>query len=271
MINTKLGNNILILFIAVISFTLAIQLHRSSPMPRFDLEMQDKAININQDMLRIFSLGNKRLISNLIWVQTLLQSDEVQYRRGDKKNWMYLRFKTIAELDPLFYHNYLWGGTYLSIIKDDIHAATEIFDQGLHFYPDDFELNYRQGFNYYFEAGEFQKGLKHLEKIEHYPQTPHPIKLVINKLRFETSFNYDVALSYLFVSLQKEKDPVLIKKLSNDFYALKAERDLKCLNANEANCDRKDAEGNWYIKVNQDWKAPKEFKPYRIHLPNRDK
>jgi tetratricopeptide (TPR) repeat protein len=182
---------------------------------------------------------------------------------------MYLRFKAIASLDPHFYYNYLWGGMYLSIIKDDMTAAADIFDSGLKYYPNDYELNYRQGFNYYFELGEFEKGLSYLSKIENNPKMPLSIKLIVNKLRFETTLNFDLALNYLYHNIQNEKDPVLQNKLVNDFYALKAERDLNCLNNQKENCDYRDAEGKSYLKTFNGWVAPRKFQPYRIHLPKR--
>ena len=200
-----------------------------------------------------------------------MQSDEIQYTGDERKNWMYLRFNTIADLDPLFYHNYLWGGMYLSIIKNDMKAAADIFDLGLKHYPDDYELNYRQGFNYYFELGEFEKGLSYLARIENNPKMPLSIKLIVNKLRFETTLNFDLALNYLYHNIQNEKDPVLQNKLVNDFYALKAERDLDCLNHQKENCDYRDAEGKNYLKTEDGWIAPRKFQPYRIYLPKKEK
>lgn len=271
MIKTKLGNNNFLLLIASVFFVSAIIIHQKTPRPVFDIEMQDRALNFNKDLLKILSIGNKRAISNVLWVQTLMQSDEVHYEGPDRKNWMYLRFDTISALDPLFYQNYLWGGMYLSIIKNDMDGASDIFDKGLQYYPDDYELNYRQGFNYYFELGQFEKGLYYLEKIAEHPKMPISIKFIINKLRFETTANYDFALNYLWNSIQKEKDKVLLDKLTSDFYALKAERDLNCLNNNEGNCEYYDADGKRYIFENNKWRTYKEFKPYRIYLPKRDK
>src|SRR5690606_15081469 len=109
-----------------------------------------------------------------------------------------------------------------------------------------------------------EKGLQYLEKIADHPKTPLSIKLIINKLRFETSANYDLALSYLWHNIQTEKDHTLLSKLTTDFYALKAERDLNCLNQGKENCDLLDAEGKRYFKTAEGWKASKNFKPYRI-------
>lgn len=269
MINSRLGNNNLLFLIASLFFILAVSLHQKTAKPRFDIEMQDRALNIDQDLLRILAMGNKRIIANVLWVQTLLESDAQHYAAQDRLNWMYLRFLTISSLDPLFYQNYYWGGMYLSIIKNDMIAAADIFDRGLKHYPHDYQLNYRQGFNYYFELGEFEKGLVYLNRIAEHPKTPLSIKLIINKLRFETSANYNFALDYLWKNIQQEKDDVLLRKLINDFYALKAERDLECLNQGRENCDLRDAEGKLYLKNNKQWVAPRAFTPYRIHLPPR--
>lgn len=271
MINSKLGNNNFLIIIAALLFIGASYLHQSKSRPLLEIGMQERALNVNKDLLRILSLGNKRTISSVLWVQTLMESDAEHYQKQNNSNWMFLRFDTISSLDPLFYQNYLWGGTYLSVIKNDMIGASNIFDQGLKYYPDDYELNYRQGFNYYFELGEFEKGLKYLEKIAEHPKTPLSIKLIINKLRFETSANYDFALSYLASNIQKEKDEVLLHKLISDFYALKAERDLNCLNGEGKSCDYRDAEGNNYLKTSQGWIAAKTYRPYRIHLPKKER
>lgn len=266
MINTKLGNNNFLILIAIILFIVAINLHIKTTKPVFDIEMQDRALNIDKDLLRILAIGNKRTISNILWVQTLMESDASHYNRNDRKNWMYLRFDTISSLDPLFYQNYLWGGMYLSIIKDDMLAASDIFDKGLFYYPDDYSLNFRQGFNHYFELGNFDRGLKYLLRIENHPELPIQVKLIINKLKFETgTYDYDLAIMYLHQQLSQEQDPLFKDKLQADLYALKAEKDLQCLNNNGNNCDRYDAENYPYIFKDNKWTTRKPFLPYRIY------
>src|SRR5690606_13640683 len=99
MVPFKNIKNDAILFIASISiFIAAIVIHYKYSPPEIKLSRQDTASNINRDLLKKVSCGNKRLISSLIWIQTLLQGDEVHYQNKDKNNWMYLRFRTIAEL-----------------------------------------------------------------------------------------------------------------------------------------------------------------------------
>jgi len=209
-------------------------------------------------------MGNKRLIADLIWIQTLLESDTEHYRGSPLNNWMYIRFNNISELDPKFYENYLYGGQYLSIIKDDPEAASLIMAKGLEYYPDDYNLNFNQGFNYYIELGDFQKGLDHFERIKNLPEAPHFITSLIIKLQHEIKGDPNTTLQLLYENYQNAKDPLLKKKLSSDIYSLKATVDLQCLNEGRDDCDYKDAEGNSYKQSQGVYSAPKPFTPYKI-------
>lgn len=228
------------------------------------ISKQESALNFNRDLLSYVSMGNKRLLTDLIWIQTLIESDLEHYKSNDLNSWMYLRFKTISHLDPKFYENYYWGGQFLSIVKDDLIGAADLLESGLKFYPEDFKLNYFLGFNYYFEMGNYELGIKYLEKIMHYPQAPKFVPNLVLKMKVEMGFNYDSALLLLKANISSATDKHLIEKLNTDFYALKAERDLKCLNKNKLDCDLKDAENNYYIFKNGRYYSQKSFIPYRL-------
>lgn len=265
MVKKNNGNNYFILIAALVFYLIAINIHKNSPKPSLEVSKQDSAINISQDFLKFISLGNKRLLADLLWIQTLLESDLVKYQGNDLNSWMYLRFRSIAELDPKFYENYLYGGMLLSIVKDDLEGAADLYTRGLKIYPGDYKLNYNAGFNYYFEMGNFEKGLFHLEQVIDHPQSPGALKFIINKLRFEKSGDYNSALAFIQYNLANNKDPVLETKLRADLYALKAERDLDCLNRGNLNCERFDSEGEPYLKRGDTWVAQQIFVPYRIH------
>ena len=266
MVYLKNSKQYLLLIVALSFLAMSLLIHQNLNQPKIIISKQESAVNINRNFLKFISLGNKRIISSIFWIQTLLESDEVKYNKNDKNNWMYHRFITISELDPFFYENYLWGGVYLSIIKDDVLGAADIYERGLLKYPLDYKLNYNAGFNYYFEMGNFDAGLKILEKIEKHPEANHGLPFIINKLRFQTSGDYEVALDYIKFQFNNTNDPVLKKKLAGDFYSLKADRDLNCLNLKKNNCERIDANGLPYKLVNGSWKAPQAYKNFKIHL-----
>jgi tetratricopeptide (TPR) repeat protein len=264
MFQTKNSNKFL-LPLAVVCFALALYIHQSFTRPIIHIDKQESATNINRNFLIMAAAGNKRLLSSIIWIQTLLESDLEKYDRHDLSNWMYIRFLTIATLNPRFYENYLWGGMYLSIIKDDLEGAADIYERGLEYYPDDYQLLYNASFNYYVEMGNYQRGLALLEKLLEHPQSPHGLKFIINKLRYETGSSFESTFNFLKHQLEITKDPVMKNKIMGDIYSLKADHDLKCLNqAGGAGCEKIDAFGNPYLFSEGKWQAQLPFKPYKI-------
>ena len=268
MFESKNSNRFLTLAIAFTFFAAALFINKDLQKPNIQFSKQDSAYNINQDVLRFISIGNKRLISNIIWIQTLLESDQEKYEKNDLTSWMYLRFSTIAALDPKFYENYLYGGMYLSVVKDDLEGAASLLEKGLIYYPNDYQLNYYAGFNYFFEMGDYKKGFEKLQKIENNPQTPLAVKFVISKLRFQNTKDHEVAIRFLKSTYDLTKDPGIRKKIESDIYAIKAEHDLECLNSKREHCEHLDAYGVPYIrKVDGTWQAQQDFKIYKIYRP----
>ncbi len=258
-----------LLFLAAILFVTAGTLNNVSPKPKIVLTKQSTALNINQNVLLFFSIGNKRLISDLLWVQTLLESDEVHYNKKDLNSWMYLRFMSISALDPEFYENYLYGGLYLSIVKDDVIGANEIFEKGLLHYPEDYKLNYYTGFNYYFEQGNFEEGLRYLEKVQNHPDAAPFLRLIVAKLKYQTTGTLEVALEFLKHEYEHGTEPNIKKKLLYDILTVQTEIDLKCLNSGNKNCNKKNLRDMDYIFDGKEWKSPLQLNPYKVHLRKR--
>src|SRR4051812_26318090 len=81
-----------LLGIGIVLFLIAGIINQRTPKPNPDLSKQLTALNVNKDLLVFLSAGNKRLITDLLWVQTLLESDLQHYSARDLKNWMFIRF-----------------------------------------------------------------------------------------------------------------------------------------------------------------------------------
>ena len=123
---------------------------------------------LNSDFIKIISFGNYRFISSYYWTKTLLDAD-VEHVKNREKSWLFYRFKLIADLDKSFYENYLHGGIYLSIIKDDTLGAEIIFNRGLEVFPNDYRLMYNAAFNYHFQLRDFNSSLILYQKIRQSP------------------------------------------------------------------------------------------------------
>ncbi|EPZ50578.1 hypothetical protein M902_1363 [Bacteriovorax sp. BAL6_X] len=130
---------------------------------------------LNSDFIKVISFGNYRFISSYYWTKTLLDAD-VEHVKSGEKSWLYYRFKLIADLDRGFYENYLHGGIYLSIIKDDIIGAEIIFNRGLEVFPNDYRLMYNAAFNYHFQLRDYNNSLILYQKIQ---QSPYATNFII--------------------------------------------------------------------------------------------
>lgn len=233
--------------------------------PIIKLSKQDTALNINKNLLIFSSAGNKRLITDLLWIQTLIESDLERYGNRDLNNWLFLRFSTISVLDRRFYENYLFGGQFLSIVKDDLEGASFIYEKGLKEYPDDYRLNFQAGFLNYWELDNPEKGLKYLTKVKDHPKAPHFIHSIINKLKIETGIDLETIYKLVLHSYESTLDEQLRYKLRGDLYSIKAELDLTCLNEKKSNCSLEDFDGNKYIYKDGKYHSPKTFLIYRIN------
>lgn len=201
------------------------------------------------------------MFADLIWVQTLLESDLDHYSKNDLNSWLYLRFNSIIQLDPLFYQVYYFGGQYLMVVKNDLKGAENLLLRAIEKYPDDYSLNYSLGFLYAIELGDQQKAYAPLIKIQNSPHAPKNIKSFIGKI-INATFGAEDAFEYTMQAYRQEPDNTIIKiKLKDNLYSLKAQIDLECLNANKENCSIRDFDGVEYIKKNGKFTATKKWKP----------
>lgn len=235
--------------------------------------LQDTAINFDSRLLHIASLGQERLISSILWVQTLLDSDLEHYSKADLGDWMFLRFKTITDLDPYFYESYLYGGIYLSIVKDDKLGAKYIYEKGLKYFPNDFYLNLNASFHYFYELQNIDKSLECLAKIYKDPKAPRFLPSLYIRLK---STRGDLKSAFaLLVDLYNSspKDSPIRKSYEKKLYALKAEIDLGCLNNGvDQNCRKNDFHGNpYFLNKEGRYQARESWEPLRIKKPQSQK
>ena len=239
------------LVVSIIFLTLANILSTSHPKPPLKLNQEDISYTLNQDFLYVFSMGNQRLFSSYLWILTLLQGDTEHYKKKDGNSWMYLRFSTIAKLDPRFYENYKVGGIYLAIIKDDVSGSVDILKKGVRHYPEDFWINYYLGFNYLHELKDRQTSLYYFDKIRDHPIRKKQFPLLTSTLAKLHAHQGDLktAFNVLYQAYLNLSSDFLKKHFEKSLYSLKAKIDLNCLNKGmEKDCQKTDFFQRPYIK-----------------------
>ena len=256
--------------ICIICFATAVLFHQRISYPIIQIAKQDVALNFKAETISLLSIGFKRLLSDIMWIQTLMESDTDHYKKKDLNSWLYLRFSTIAKLDPLFYENYNYGGQYLMIIKDDLIGAEKLLTDGTKYYPDDISLNWQLGFMFAIELSEFEKSLPFLDRIKYNPGRPPMFDSLYTKIA-TNSLGPKEALNYAKSMWEKHKDGEVIKeRLAQQVYTLKAMIDLDCLNSkDQINCDRYDFHGNPYIKKEGHFSAPQKLVPMKFKINSR--
>lgn len=258
--------------IVIYSFTTCLLLFLSTrlvnlhPKPIIKISKEESSTKLSPDLIKLSTVGQKRFISKMIWIRTLIDSD-VEKVREDENSWMFFNFKSIHFLDPMFLFNYIFGALYLSVVKDDLNGASFMYDKASKIYPNHFHLNYYGGIHYLFEIGNKKKALSFLNRVKDHPKAPRYLKSIIARIYADKN---DLKASYLLIqsSLKDTSlSPVLIEKFNKSLYAIKAEIDLKCLNNKNEKCEYLDQDGNPYIFKNGRYQAEKPWEPFRINTP----
>ncbi len=235
-------------------------------LPSIKIPKQESAVNLNINFLNSFSFGNKRFLSAILWINTLVESDIEHYNQQNLGSWMYLRFNSILQLDPKFLEAYRFGALYLSVIKDDIVGASDIFTRGLTKYPNDWELNFYGGHHYFFEVNDKKTAFKLFNNIRHHSRTGPIIISILAKMKAQEG-NLEIAHDIIRDAYNKNRDGgPFEKKFYQSLYSIRAEIDLNCLNSKfkKDNCRLLDIDGRPYVKTQVGYKAQKIWQPVRF-------
>jgi len=239
---------------------------KSNPAPRFFVSKQERAINIKSFVLEKFNIGYRRLISSILWIGTILESDHEHYNKRDLNSWMFLRFQTLMILEPEFLPIYTFGGPYLSIIKDDLPGASYIYDQGLKIHPNDYELLKNSGFHYYFEVRDIEKAKPIYKKLKSFKNLPLSIATTISRIEADEGYLEDALIVLNELASKYDQDSFFGKKILVYKNAIQTEIDLNCLNSKKSNCNTKNLYGLPYIKQNNQYISSIPWKNHRVKL-----
>lgn len=268
MLETQTKNNLsnLVIPIAaiIICFAGILLIHKNCKIPELKLTPQDTTIHFNEKIIKAFSLGQTRFLSSLLWSETLLKSDIKHYEKDDLNSWMFLRLKLITTLDPYFYVAYLYGGVYLSIVKDDLVGASYIYEKGMKIYPDDFYLHFNAAFHFYYEVGDFPKAIDALEVATQSPQAPAHLLPLLSRLKASEGSLKDSFEIIKNLYENSPEDSPIRKKYEKDLLSIKTELDLECLNSGSGPCSKFNILGEPYLFRDGKWLSPVEWSPYRV-------
>ncbi len=246
----KIITSVLAIFL-LLSITASLQFKKPK---RISHNVSSEAVNytLSPTILSILSLGQEKLISSYLWMNTLLFSDHEHIKEGNV-SWMSRRFDLISKFNPKFYENYYYGGIYLSIIKDDVKSAEELFKSGLKHFIDHPDLMWNRAFNLCFELKKCKESLPLYIKLRdkysmRFPLSGRIAAKIQNGLGLEEESFLTLYETYKVLPAGPIKEST-----QNTLYDLRRQIDLKCLNSKKRNskrCNKKDFFGNSYIYKN---------------------
>ncbi len=137
--------------------------------------------NLSSNLVNFSGKFNK-FLSSLIWIETLLDSNTDHYKGEPLQSWHYNRFNAITDLDPTFLEAYKYGGLFLSVIKDDIPAATELYKKGIAKFPQNYHLNLYGALHFITETNNYEIANLYLDTIK----KKHPTNPLIKSLYYST-------------------------------------------------------------------------------------
>ena len=172
-------------FFIILTLALAGYVNTQTIKPKLKINKQNTAINMNEELIKLVSAGQSRMLADFLWIVTLIESDIEHYRKKNLNSWLYLRFNSIIRLDPQFYRAYLFGGQYLSIVKDDLLGAKDIYIRALQKFPNDYKILFNSAFLFAFELKDYEQAIPIYEKLIQFPQAPSYFVSLLHKLKVE--------------------------------------------------------------------------------------
>lgn len=261
-------NKTLTLIPFLVGFALLYPIQQYIDRPTLDISAQEKRISFSTQFFNFFHLGHRRLISSYMWIETLMNADHEHFDESDNQSsWLYYRFESIINLDERFYEAYLYGGQYLSILKDEPLGAERILDRGLERYPDDYWLHYYAAYNQYFELNNLDKARYHYRNLIMHPLSKrNPVihslytRLLSDQSDLEDAFK---AMKLIYEGLENEP---LKRTFRSNLYRLRARIDLECLNQlspteRPGDCRTKDLDGVPYLLIDGVFHTPNKKGP----------
>ncbi len=124
--------------------------------------VRDEATVPSAGALRLLSLGHREWAADLIWSAALLYFGE-SIATHSQQRFLQRYADTLEAVDPNFRPAYIWGATVSiynarTIRRQSVLDANRHLERGLRRFPDDGEMTYQLGFNYYFELPRLADG-----------------------------------------------------------------------------------------------------------------
>ncbi len=176
---------IIVFFTGIVFIQRNVKIANPDEEPEYDLYYIP-----NPEYLHIVSAGFREFLADVYWIRTVqyfgrrtdfddiplilarLKTEkvvspkfyEIRERNRVKFRYLYDLCNVITELDPYFLDAYTFAGLFLSFKLDRPDLSIKILEKGLKNIPDNWQIPYHLGFNYYFYIENKEKAVDYFMK-----------------------------------------------------------------------------------------------------------
>lgn len=121
---------------------------------RAELKHTDEKILPPPSGMEHYTFGFDETMSDLLWLRFIQDAYVCAENDQCSEKWGYQMLNQASILAPRFRSLYTFGASNVSVILDDDDGAKVLYDRGLLYFPNDWEVNYRAGYHYLVELDE---------------------------------------------------------------------------------------------------------------------
>jgi hypothetical protein len=187
-------------------FLVAVALASGALLARHGLEEEARRVGEVRDptwlpsgrLLRLVSMGQRLLLSDLYWLKTVQYSGAMAM--SDTKSWeaLYPLGDLVTDLDPRYGYAYQVVGSNLSGVAGKVAESDRILEKGMRNVPDRFSLPFLYAFNKFFYENDYATAARYARRAAEVGKRPHLALLAANlSLVADSDGEYAVAASFL--------------------------------------------------------------------------
>lgn len=139
------------------------------------------------EVVRSVSLGHQGFVADLLLAKITIHSGSLMWKPLDinfDSEWAYGTVDLITDLDPKFFKAYLYSAMGMIHSFDDVHRARPIVEKGIAVFPDNWELPFWIGYNYYAYFHDYDTAGEYLWQAYNKPDAPKNfLSLMLSTLR----------------------------------------------------------------------------------------
>jgi len=177
--------------------------------------------------LKVAVLGYRQIAADLIWIKA------VQHLGGDGQTkrdyrWAYHTADVVTDIDPKFVSAYKITGTILGVWGGLVEESIAILRKGIRHNPDDWELPFTVGYNYFFNLCDPSTAAEYFRKAASLPGAPAYLPNLAARMTVEGG-DHSVALEFLQRFYQQTKEGPMREALLERMKEVIVDRDIELL------------------------------------------